>query len=165
MDPAVKPAVGSTQSGVIGILDTGATFQSRRFASVVKRFARGADIQVAACPDWVTLVEDGLLDGPEVELAVRSRLEPILAAGADTLVLGCTHCPFLVDVISRVAGSSVRVVDPGDAVARQVGRVHRGGDGSGSFRLATTGDASLLTRQAGLLVPELALPPALAFAI
>lgn len=162
MEPAVKPAVGSTSSGVIGILATGATFQSERYASVVKRFAGDAEIRVAACPDWVTIVESGRLNGPEVEEAVRARLEPILEAGADTLVLGCTHFPFLLDVISRVAGRSVRVVDPGGAVARQVARVHQGG-GSGSMTLATTGDTALFAKQAARLVPELAVSPVLAF--
>ena len=162
MEPAVKPAVGSTTSGVIGILATGATFQSERFASVVRRFAGGADIHVAACPEWVTMVESGHLTGPDVEAAVRGRLEPILSAGADTLVLGCTHFPFLVDTITAVAGPSVRVVDPGDAVARQVSRVHSV-PGSGSITSATTGDVDVLSRQTQLLVPELGLPRALAF--
>lgn len=164
MEPAVKPAVGSTASGVIGILATGATFQSERFASVVRRFAGGARIEIAACPEWVTIVESGRRDGPDVETAVRARLEPVLAAGADTLVLGCTHFPFLIDIISRVAGPTIRVVDPADAVARQVARVHKG-TGSGSIRLTTTGDADRLTSQARLLVPELGLPRALAFEV
>ena len=164
MEPAVKPAVGSTASGVIGILATGATFQSERYASVVRRFAGGAEIRVAACPDWVEIVESGDIDGREVEDAVRSRLTPILEAGADTLVLGCTHFPFLLDVISRVAGPSIRLVDPGSAVARQVARVHQG-SGSGSLTLATTGDTEIFARQAARLVPELAASPVLAFSV
>jgi glutamate racemase len=164
MEPAVKPAVGSTASGVIGILATGATFQSERYASVVRRFAGGAEIRVAACPDWVEIVESGDIDGREVEDAVRSRLTPILEAGADTLVLGCTHFPFLLDVISRVAGPSIRLVDPGSAVARQVARVHQG-SGSGSLTLATTGDTEIFARQAARLVPDLAASPVLAFSV
>lgn len=162
MEPAVKPAVGSTKSGVIGILATGATFQSERFASVVRRFAAGAEVQVAACPEWVTIVESGRLDGPDTERAVRAKLDPILAGGADTLVLGCTHFPFLLDTISKVAGPSIRIVDPGDAVARQVARVHTG-IGSGSIALATTGDIHRLTGQAANLVPKLAIDRVLPF--
>lgn len=152
MEPAVKPAAATSRSGTIGVLATAATFQGELFASVVDRHARGVRVVAEPCTGWVELVEAGIVEGPEAEAAVRSHLEPVLDDGADTLVLGCTHFPFLLDQIRAVAGPDVPIIDPSEAVARRVAEV--AGDraaGSGTLRLATTGDPHLFGRRAAAL--------------
>jgi glutamate racemase len=161
MEPAVKPAAEATRSGVIGVLTTAATFQGALFASVVDRFADGVTVEAAICDGWVELVERGEVDGPEAEQAVRSHVDPLLAAGADVLVLGCTHYPFLAPLIARVTGPGVRLVDPAPAVARQAVRVadELGVGGGGELRFECTGPteglADLVESLAGLeVIPE-----------
>jgi glutamate racemase len=140
MEPAVKPAALTTSTGVIGVLATAATFQGELFASVVQRHAEGLEVLTRACPEWVDLVESGVSDGPEAHRRVERCLRPLLEAGVDTLVLGCTHFPFLTPVIESVAGPEVAVVDPAPAVARQVERVAGSQRESGRLLLATSGD-------------------------
>ncbi len=140
MEPAVKPAALTTSSGVIGVLATEATFQGALFASVVQRHAEGMTVLTQACPTWVELVERGVVDGTEARQQVERCLGPLLESGADTMVLGCTHFPFLTPVIEMVGGPSVTIVDPGPAVARQVRRVAPSPVGSGRLVLATSGD-------------------------
>jgi glutamate racemase len=140
MEPAVKPAAVRTATGVIGVVATAATFQGQLFASVVQRHSRGATIITQACPTWVELVEAADIEGPTAKSRVESCLAPILQAGADTLVLGCTHFGYLVPVIREVAGPALTIIDPAPAVARQVERVARSPDGAGRVLLATSGD-------------------------
>ena len=123
MEPAVKPAARDTKSGVIGVIATAATFQGELYASVVGRFAQGVRVETAACPDFVTLVESGDTDSAAARDAIHRRLSPLLAAGIDQLVLGCTHFPFLADAIRAEIGPGVTLVDPSPAVARQAARV------------------------------------------
>ncbi|MGF1666799.1 MAG: glutamate racemase [Acidimicrobiia bacterium] len=163
MEPAVKPAAATTGSGVVGVLTTAATFQGELFASVLDRFAVGVRVETAICDGWVELVEAGRFDGVDVEAAVRTHVEPLLAAGADTLVLGCTHYPFLADAISRVAGPDVTLVDPAPAVARQAARLAAevGTDaGSGLLVVETSGDpaavAGAIEALTGLAPPTMA---------
>jgi glutamate racemase len=157
MEPAVKPAAAISDRRVVGVLATAATFQGELFASVVDRYAAGVAVVAEACPGWVELVERGVVTGPEAEAAVRSHLRPVLDAGADTLVLGCTHYPFLAPLIREVAGEGVTVVDPSDAVARRVAEVAgAAAAGKGRLRLVTTGPTGdldeLATRLTGLRV-------------
>lgn len=148
MEPAVKPAAATSRTGTIGVLATAATFQGELFASVVDRHARGVRVVAEPCTGWVGLVEAGIVEGPEAEAAVRSHLQPVLDQGADTLVLGCTHFPFLLEVIRSVAGPDVEIVDPSEAVARRVADVAGpSAEESGSLHLATTADAELLRRR------------------
>jgi glutamate racemase len=119
MEPAVKPAVSLTRTGVIGVLATPATFQGELYASVVDRFGAGVEVVDAPCPGWMELVERPT-PGDVVRKSIDGALRPLLARGADVLVLGCTHYPFLRDEIAAAAGPGVTIVDPGEAVARQV---------------------------------------------
>ena len=123
MEPAVKPAATETESGVIGVLATAATFQGELYASVVNRHANGAEIVEQACPGLADAIERL---GPEhpntIELLTR-HMAPLNRAGIDTLVLGCTHYPFLMSSIRQLAGPGVRVIDPAPAVARQTLRL------------------------------------------
>jgi len=122
MEPAVKPAAQTTQTRVVGVLATPATFQGALFASVVERFADGVQLINQVCPGLVEQVETGQLDTPDTEAMLRGFLRPILDANADTVVLACTHYPFVVESIRRIAGPDVNVIDPSPAIARQAGR-------------------------------------------
>ncbi|MGQ0848283.1 MAG: glutamate racemase [Actinomycetota bacterium] len=123
MEPALKPAAALTRSGVVGVLATTATFQGELFGSVVGRFGGEVEVFAQPCPGWADLVETGRVSGPEAADLIADRLDPVLAAGADTLVLGCTHYPFLEPLIAERAGAQVVVVDPSPAVGRQVERI------------------------------------------
>jgi glutamate racemase len=122
IEPPVKPAAAASRSGTIGVLATRYTLSSARFAELVDRHAVGLDVRSEPCADLVELVEQGELSGPAVEAAVARHLAPLLGAGADTVVLGCTHFHFLRPVVERLAGPGVAVIDPGAAVARELGR-------------------------------------------
>ena len=157
MEPAVKPAATLSRNGRVGVIATRATFQGALFASLVERFAQGTAIHTRACPGLVELVEGGRLGGAEAEAQVRNCLAPLLAAGIDSLVLGCTHYPFLRPVIERVVGPDVVILDPAPAVARQTGRVlaRQGGlrsEGQGQVTYFTSGDAADLAAQVRRLV-------------
>lgn len=123
MEPAVKPAARDTRTGVIGVISTQATFQGELYASVVGRFAQDVRVETQVCPEFVTLAEAGETDTPAAREAVHRRLAPLLAAGIDQLVLGCTHFPFLKDAIQAEAGPGVTIVDPSPAIARQTGHM------------------------------------------
>jgi glutamate racemase len=147
MEPAVKPAASATVTGRVGVVATAATFQGELFASVVDRFAAGIDVTTVPCPEWVGLVEEGVVGGPRAEAAVRRCLEPLRTAGVDVVVLACTHYPVLRDVIEAVMGPGVTVIDPAPAVAAQTARVARArgaAGGSGAVRVTTTGDPTPL---------------------
>lgn len=122
MEPAVKPAATLTRSGTIGVLATPATFRGDLYASVVDRFAGDVRVIETVCPGWVEAVERPT-DPARRAALVEEFVKPTVAAGADVLVLGCTHYPFLVSEIRAAAGPDVAIVDPGPAVAAQVLRV------------------------------------------
>jgi glutamate racemase len=123
MEPAVKPAAAHTQSGHVGVIATQVTFQGELFASLVERFAQGVKVHTQVCPGLVERVEADQVKDDETLALLRRYLDPLLEAGVDTLVLGCTHYPFLRPAIAHVVGSSVTIIDPAPAVARQAGRV------------------------------------------
>lgn len=123
MEPAVKPAAEGTKSGVVGVLATPATFQGALYASVVERFAHDVTILQDTCPGLVQQIEAGNLHGAATRAILERALLPMLAKGIDTVVLGCTHYPFVIPLIQEIVGEDVRVIDPAPAVARQVGRV------------------------------------------
>ncbi len=123
MEPAVKPAAEQTKSGVVGVLATPATFQGALYASVVERFAQGVTVLQDTCPGLVGQIEKGDLDSGETRAILENALNPMLARGIDTVVLGCTHYPFVIPLIRQIVGENVRVIDPAPAVARQVKRI------------------------------------------
>jgi glutamate racemase len=162
MEPAVKPAAIETSTGVIGVLATAATFQGELFASVLERHGSGMTVLTRACPRWVELVEAGIVAGEAARAAVTTCIQPLLGSGADTLVLGCTHFSFLAPLIADVAGVGVRIVDPGPAVAQQVGRVAPDSVGSARTVLATSGDPVAFTSLAADLAGIVPTAPVLA---
>ncbi len=123
MEPAVKPAAEQTRTGVVGVLATPATFQGALYSSVVERFASGVILLQHTCPGLVQQIEAGDLDGTTTRQILEDALVPMLAQGIDTVVLGCTHYPFVIPLIQSIVGPDVRVIDPAPAVARQVSRV------------------------------------------
>jgi glutamate racemase len=122
MEPAIKPAAAMTRSGVIGVLATSRTIASDNIAMLQVRFGGGVKILMQACPGLVEKVESGDLCSEETRTLVRHYIRPLLDQGADTLVLGCTHYPFLESVIKEIAGPSTSVLDPSPAVARELRR-------------------------------------------
>jgi glutamate racemase len=123
MEPAVKPAAESTQTGVVGVLATPATFQGALYASVVERFASGVTLLQDTCPGLVGQIERGELKTPATHAILEKALRPMMKLGIDTVVLGCTHYPFVIPMIQEITGLHVRVIDPAPAVARQAARL------------------------------------------
>ena len=123
MEPAIKPAAERSRTRHVGVIATEATFQGELFASLMDRFATGIRVHTQSCPVLVPLVEAGELDSERARAALRSYLTPLLEAGIDELVLGCTHYPFLSPLIEQTVGREVEIVDPAPAVARQAIRV------------------------------------------
>lgn len=120
MEPAVKPAAARTLSRVVGVMATPATFQGRLFQATAGRFAAHVRLVNQVCDGLAEQVESGVLDGPGVDALLTRFLDPILAAGADTVVLACTHYAFLIDAIARRCGPGVEVIDPAPAIARHL---------------------------------------------
>ncbi len=120
MEPAVKPAAEVTRSGVIGVLATEASIAGEKFHQLVNTHASGVRVITRPCPRFVKLVEQGITEGPEAELAVDEVIAPLLEAGADVLVLGCTHYPFLRSTIQSRVPETTELIDTGPAVARRV---------------------------------------------
>jgi glutamate racemase len=148
MEPAVKPAAENTATGVVGVIATQATFQGELFASLLQRFAHDVDVLTEICPGLVEMIEAGELDTPGTVSLLRDCLQPLLAAGIDQLVLGCTHYPFVRPTIERIVGPGVEVIDPAPAVARQVGRMlrrHGLEAGTGQHTFCTSGDPEVFT--------------------
>jgi glutamate racemase len=123
MEPAVKPAAEHTQTGKVGVLATPATFQGALYASVVERFANGVDLLQNTCPGLVQQIEQGNLSGKETRHILEDALLPMLEKNIDTVVLGCTHYPFVIPLIQQIVGDNVRVIDPAPAVAKQTRRL------------------------------------------
>lgn len=149
IEPAIKPAMALTRTGVVGVLATRQTVQSESVVRLCAQYGQGKRIVLQACPGWVELVEQADLHSPHAEALLRQFIEPVVAQGADTLVLGCTHYPFLRDTIQRLAGQGVTLMDPAEAVAREL--VRRLGDqrrtqGAGTTRFFTTGDVAQVQR-------------------
>ena len=122
IEPAIKPAVAETRSGIVGILATGNTVRSDKFAVLLDQYGHRARIMVQPCPGLADCVERGDLSGPRPQTLLTRYLEPLLDQGVDTLVLGCTHYPFLSPLIRQLAGPDVVILDPSPAVARQLRR-------------------------------------------
>ena len=136
LEPAVKPAALRSKSGVVAVLATQGTFNGRLYNETKAKFAKKTTVIATVADEFVEIVEDafrGVADpaaaelprtwGPSVERVVRAKIEPLLKAGADKIVLGCTHFPHLKGVIEKVCAGRAEVLDPSDAVARQARRV------------------------------------------
>ena len=158
MEPAVKPAALNTKTGVVGVLATPVTFESSRYTDLIRKWANGVRVIEQPCAGWVEAVEAGRVTNNWLlnanQLLVANYMVPLLAVNADTLVLGCTHFPFLLAHIEQVIGEwrtahpdapPVTIIDPAPAVAQQVVRLWRSDRGNPSsldHEFYTTGDVT-----------------------
>jgi glutamate racemase len=122
MEPPLKPAVTTTKSGVVGVLATTSTLSSAKFLKLVHTHGAGVQIVIQPCPGLVERVEQSDLSGPETRALVERFVRPLREKGADTVVLGCTHYPFVRPIIEELMGPDVQVFDPASAVARELRR-------------------------------------------
>lgn len=120
MEPAVKPAALGTRTGVVGVLATAGTLKGSKYLKTKESVDDHVNVFEHVGRGFVELVEEGRLSGSEAEDVVKASLGPLLSAGADIIVLGCTHYPFLLPVLQKVAGPDIRFIDPAPAVARQL---------------------------------------------
>ena len=125
MEPAVKPAATGTRSGVVGVLATAGTLKAPKYLNTKGQYADAVRIVERVGQGFVELVESMELEGAHAEAVVRSSLLPLLSEGADTIVLGCTHYPFLLPLMRRIAPAGVNFIDPAPAVARHLADVLR----------------------------------------
>lgn len=123
MEPAVKPAAAATRSGVVGVLATTGTLQSAKFAALLDRFASDVRVVTQPCPGLVELIEAGDLQAPALRELLHGYVQPLLEAGCDTIILGCTHYPFLKPLLMQMVPAQVSLIDTGAAVARQLQRL------------------------------------------
>ncbi len=160
MEPAVKPAAETTKTGKVGVLATPATFQGALYASVVERFGAGVQLFQNTCPGLVSQIENGELDSPKTRAILENALLPMLEKNIDTVVLGCTHYPFVIPLIENIVGDAkrVRVIDPAPSVARQAkrlleagGNMNQAGDGS-RVQFFTSGDSASMKSLLPLLL-------------
>jgi glutamate racemase len=119
MEPAIKPAVAATHTGVVGVLATVGTSRSERLTSLIERFGRGVQVLTQPCPGLVEHIEAGDLHSDQVRTMLQDYVAPLMERGADTLVLGCTHYPFLRPLLTEIVGPNVALIDTGAAVARR----------------------------------------------
>lgn len=122
MEPAVKPAAQASKNGIIGVLATTGTLQSAQFAGLLESYGRNVKVVTQACVGLVECVERGELNARHTKTLVQQYCQPLLDEGADTIVLGCTHYPFLKEVIREAVGEKVILIDTGAAVAKQLKR-------------------------------------------
>lgn len=126
MEPAIKPAAALTKTGVVGVLATAGTLKAEKYLDTREKWAQSITVVEHIGEGFVELVEKGQTSGAEAEAVVQNSLVPLLEAGADTIVLGCTHYPFLADTIKKIAaahgadGNSFHLIDPAPAVARHL---------------------------------------------
>jgi len=117
--PAVKPAAERSRAGKIGVASTEASARSDFLRQLIEQHAGGVEVLAVGCPRLVLLAEAGRLEGPEVEAVIREYIQPMLDAGIDTLVLGCTHFPAMRAAFQQVAGPDIEIIDSGEAIARR----------------------------------------------
>lgn len=122
VEPGAREAVARTRSGRIGVIGTRGTIESEAYQRAIRELRPDARIEASACPLFVALVEEGWTEGEVAELTARRYLAPLLEREVDTLVLGCTHYPHLRELLARIAGSSVALVEPAEATAAAVER-------------------------------------------
>lgn len=160
MEPAVKPASQHTHSGVVGVLATPTTFQGELFSTLIERFAKNVKVIPHTCPGLVNEIEAGNLKADKARDILQKAIQPMLDEGADTLVMGCTHYPFIVPLIRQIFGDNLEIIDPSAAIAQRVKHLlaengwladdHQ----KGRITIATTGDARVLEKKLPLFLGD-----------
>jgi glutamate racemase len=155
VEPGIKPAVGLTRNGHIGVMATPATLRSEKFRRLLTAHGAGIEVHLQPCPGLAGLIEHGNGDDPALLALIDQFSQPLKQAGVDTVVLGCTHYPFVAEQIHAAFGRGVQLVDTADAVARQAARLLGDSHSAPSRRvlLQTTGNATHLTRLAQHWLP------------
>lgn len=120
MEPAVKPAAQASKNGIIGVLATVGTLKSAQYAALLEHYGTGVQVIAQGCEGLVECVESGALSDEATRRLLQQYLQPLLAGGADTIVLGCTHYPFLRPLIAEVVGPEIAIIDTGKAVSTQL---------------------------------------------
>lgn len=152
--PGARAALRETETGRIGVIGTAVTVASEAYPIAIHTTAPAVKVFSAACPEFVPLVEQGLVAGEVVESVVQRALADLLAYDIDSLILGCTHYPLLVEPIQTVAGPHVRLISSAHETAREVQSELRrlgieresGRDGRASSRFYTSGDGTRMRR-------------------
>jgi len=122
MEPALKPAAEASRNGIVGVLATTGTLKSAQFAGLLESYGRNVKVVTQACVGLVECIERGELDAANTRALIKQYCSPLLSEGADTIVLGCTHYPFVADIISEIIGNDITLIDTGAAVANHLKR-------------------------------------------
>lgn len=154
MEPAIKPAAKLSKTGVIGVFATEASLRGEKFHRLVSRHATGLRVIKTPCPEFVRLVEQGQLTGPEVDTAFRLYADPMLEKGADVLILGCTHYPFLYPRMRELLPPEVHLLETGRAVAKRAFDLRENSQ-PGSLSFLTSGDPAKIRGLLPKLIPGL----------
>lgn len=155
MEPGVKPAAAVTQTHTIGVLATEASLSGEKFHRLLSNHAFDLRVITQSCPKFVELVERGILEGPEVDDAIKEYTSGMIAEGADTLILGCTHYPFLKPALKAALPTHIKLIDTGSAVAKQVEKQNPRPSSKPRIQILTTGAKEELDRLLPILCPEL----------
>jgi len=160
MEPALKPAADRTSRGAVALLVTPGTARGEKLAGLIDRHGRGVEVHVIEAPGLADAVEAGKVEAPETMALVRRYAAEVRARGADVLALGCTHYAFLRAAFERELGSGTAVIEPSEAVARQVARIlderklRRQAAGGGVVEYVCSGDETAFARVRSLLIEE-----------
>ena len=159
MDPAIKPAALHSKSGVVGVLATAGTFRGPLYLDTLARFAGDVRVVEQVGEELVEAIERGVFDSPEIDDLLHRHIDGMINAGADHIVLGCTHYPFLEKAIRRIAGPEIVIVNPAPAVAAQTMRVlsqmREIFCGNGESLFCSTGDMTILKMLVHSEIPDL----------
>jgi len=120
MEPAVKPAATASKNGIIGVLATVGTLKSAQFAALLESYGRNVEVVTQGCIGLVECIERGEINTDSTKVLLTKYCTPLLEAGADTIVLGCTHYPFVRELIQEIVGDDVTLIDTGNAVSKQL---------------------------------------------
>ena len=163
IEPGVRSLIEATQSGRVGVIATAGTVASGAYQRAVAATDASVELTCAACPGFVEFVERGETDSDQVHVLAERLLAPVRAADVDTLLLGCTHYPYLARTISDVMGRGVVLVSSADETAFDVRDRLHGSDvagpagRAGTHRFFSSGDTSSFSAVGGRLFgPELA---------
>jgi glutamate racemase len=161
MEPAVKPAVEASRNKRIGVLATPRTAASDRLQRLIERYAQNAYVHAVPAPGLVELVESGTTDSAQTRTMLGPLIGPLVEDGVDTIVLGCTHYPFLRDAIQNLAGDSMTLIDSGEAIARRTSAVldeidaHAERERTGGLDILTTGEPAQVAAVVSRLLSEI----------
>lgn len=158
MEPAIKPAALTSKTGVVGVLATANTFKGSLYHNTLEKFASDVQVIEKVGEGLVEFVESGQTEGPEVEKVLHKYIDPMIEAGADAIVLGCTHYPFLEPVIGKIASEEVSIINPAPAIALQTKRVLDSLESrkspSSQCLFYSTGDTSVMRSMVSKIVPS-----------